>query len=70
MKRQDAKALRAAPLATPTDLSPDAVRDVSGALDALLADVFALYFCFSTSMPIRSSPLRTRLRSGCASSAA
>src|SRR6476661_1455752 len=44
MKRQDAEALRAAPLATPTDLSPDAVRDISGALNALLADVFALYF--------------------------
>src|SRR6478609_9310864 len=44
MKRQDAEALRAAPLATPTDLSPDAVRDISGALNTLLADVFALYF--------------------------
>ena len=44
MKRQDAKALRGAPLATPTDLSPNAVRDISGALNALLADVFALYF--------------------------
>src|SRR5678809_557708 len=43
MKRQDAKALRGAPLATPTDLSPNAVRDISGALNALLADVFALY---------------------------
>lgn len=28
---------------TPTDLSTDAVRDISGALKALLADVFALY---------------------------
>lgn len=33
----------AAPLATPTDLSHDAVRDISGALNALLADCFALY---------------------------
>ncbi len=33
----------AAPLATPTDLGPDAVPDVSGALNALLADCFALY---------------------------
>jgi starvation-inducible DNA-binding protein len=30
-------------LGTPTDLSPDAVRDISGALNALLADMFALY---------------------------
>jgi starvation-inducible DNA-binding protein len=41
---QHARALRAAPLETPTDLSSNAVRDVSGALNALLADVFALYF--------------------------
>jgi starvation-inducible DNA-binding protein len=27
----------------PTDLKADAVRDVTGALNALLADVFALY---------------------------
>jgi len=32
-----------APLATSTDLHPKAVRDISGALNALLADVFALY---------------------------
>jgi starvation-inducible DNA-binding protein len=30
-------------LATPTDLGPDAVRDISGALNALLADTLALY---------------------------
>jgi starvation-inducible DNA-binding protein len=30
-------------LGTPTDLSTDAVRDISGALNALLADMFALY---------------------------
>ena len=30
-------------LATPTDLSSDAVRDISAALNALLADMFALY---------------------------
>lgn len=30
-------------LDTPTDLSPDAVREVSAALNALLADTFALY---------------------------
>ena len=31
------------PLATPSDLHADAVRDLSGMLNALLADVFALY---------------------------
>ena len=30
-------------LATPTDLGADAVRDISAALNALLADMFALY---------------------------
>src|SRR3954447_12468439 len=30
-------------LGTPTDLSAEAVRDISGALNALLADMFALY---------------------------
>jgi starvation-inducible DNA-binding protein len=43
MKAQDAKAARTAPLATPTDLKSNAVRDLAGALNALLADVFALY---------------------------
>jgi starvation-inducible DNA-binding protein len=43
MKVQNAKALRAAPLHTPTDLKPNAVKDVSGALNLLLADMFALY---------------------------
>ncbi len=32
-----------APLATPTDLTAAATRDISGALNALLADVFAIY---------------------------
>ena len=43
MDRQDEKALRAAALATPTDLSSNAVRDISGSLNILLADMFALY---------------------------
>jgi starvation-inducible DNA-binding protein len=34
---------REAPLRTPSDLTPEAVKDISGALNALLADVFALY---------------------------
>jgi len=40
---QEALILRTAALATPTDLSSEAVRDISGALNALLADMFALY---------------------------
>ncbi|ASJ72259.1 hypothetical protein IMCC3135_10835 [Granulosicoccus antarcticus IMCC3135] len=31
------------PLATPTDLTTDATRDLSGAMNVVLADVFALY---------------------------
>jgi starvation-inducible DNA-binding protein len=34
---------RKAPLATPTDLGQEARKNISGALNALLADVFALY---------------------------
>ena len=40
---EDILIMRAATLSTPTDLSADAVRDISGALNALLADMFALY---------------------------
>jgi starvation-inducible DNA-binding protein len=43
MSAQDTKAHKPAPLATPTDLTPDAVKDISGALNILLADMFALY---------------------------
>jgi len=32
-----------APLSTPTDIDPEAVKDISGALNALLADSFVLY---------------------------
>src|SRR6266478_7828479 len=39
---RDAKA-RPAPLHTPSDLKPNAVRDLSGALNILVADMFALY---------------------------
>jgi starvation-inducible DNA-binding protein len=42
-KRQEAMSRRDAPLLTPTDLKPAATRDVSGAMNAILADVFALY---------------------------
>ena len=42
-KKQDLKARRAAPLVTPTDLKPKATKDIAGALNGILADVFALY---------------------------
>ena len=34
---------RKAPLATPSGIEPEAVEDITGALNALLADVFTLY---------------------------
>src|SRR6266849_706005 len=43
MDRKVTKLRRMAPLDTPTNLSTNAVRDISGALNAVLADVFALY---------------------------
>jgi len=43
MKVRDARALRSASLQTPTDLGPNAVRDIAVALNVLLADMFALY---------------------------
>lgn len=43
MDRHALETRRLAPLRTPTGLTPEATQDVSGALNALLADVFALY---------------------------
>ena len=43
MDVKNAKALRNAPLKTPTDLKSNAVREISGALNIVLADMFALY---------------------------
>src|ERR1700740_421907 len=43
MTAREAKVLRTAPLATPTDLTPNAVRDRASALNILLADMFGLY---------------------------
>jgi len=43
MNVPNAKALQITPLGTPTDLGSNAVRDISGALNILLADIFALY---------------------------
>jgi starvation-inducible DNA-binding protein len=43
MNARDAKARRAATIDPPTDLGAKASKDISGALNALLADTFALY---------------------------
>ena len=43
MKNSDAKARRKAALQTPTDLGAQATKDISAALNLLLADYFALY---------------------------
>jgi starvation-inducible DNA-binding protein len=43
MDTQELTSRRAAPLHTPTGLGSNAVRDISGALTALLADILALY---------------------------
>ena len=42
-RTEERKQLQRLPLSTPTDLSAAATRDVSAAMNALLADVFALY---------------------------
>src|SRR5437762_7738997 len=42
-KRLELLQRRDAPLATRTDLSRETVKDISGAMNAILADVFALY---------------------------
>jgi len=41
---KNVKSRQAAALATPTDLGANATKDISGGLNILLADVFALYF--------------------------
>jgi starvation-inducible DNA-binding protein len=42
-KTDDLKERRQAPLKTPSDLGANTIREMAGALNALLADVFALY---------------------------
>jgi starvation-inducible DNA-binding protein len=42
-KRQEVTTRRDAPLVTPTDLTRAATKEVSGAMNAILADVLALY---------------------------
>ena len=41
--RSDAAGRRAAPLVTPSDLGAKASKDIAGGMNAILADVFALY---------------------------
>jgi starvation-inducible DNA-binding protein len=43
MNPRDPKTLQTAALQTPSDLGSNAVRDITGALNILLADMFALY---------------------------
>lgn len=43
MSIREAQARKTTLLKTPTDLTQDAIRDISGALNILLADVFGLY---------------------------
>src|SRR5258708_10832013 len=43
MNKDDVKTRKSAALATPTDLGANATKDLSGALNILLADVYALY---------------------------
>ena len=42
-KTAELRQKRDAPLITPTDLTPSATKDIAGAMNAILADVFALY---------------------------
>ena len=42
-KREDLQSRRTQPLITPTDLGAQASKDISGGMNAVLADVFALY---------------------------
>jgi len=42
-KTQDLQRRQKAPLATPTDLKSAATKDITGVMNAILADVFALY---------------------------
>src|SRR6516162_4071701 len=43
MAVREARRLQTAPLDAGTDLKPEAVQDISGAMNILLADMFALY---------------------------
>jgi starvation-inducible DNA-binding protein len=43
-RKTELKRRRAAPIITPTDLGAEASKDIAGAMNAVLADVYALYF--------------------------
>jgi starvation-inducible DNA-binding protein len=43
LKKQDLQRRQKAPLVTPTDLTAAATKNIAGAMNAILADVFALY---------------------------
>lgn len=43
LKKQDLQRRQKAPLVTPTDLTGAATKNIAGAMNAILADVFALY---------------------------
>src|SRR5580693_3548760 len=43
ISQNDLQARRSAPLRTPSDILPESVKEIAGALNKLLADVFALY---------------------------
>ena len=42
-KKEHLRRIREAPLMTPSDLDDEATREIAGAMNAVLADVFALY---------------------------
>jgi len=42
-KKDHLRVEQKAPLNTPTDLRPEATKDITGALNEILADVFVLY---------------------------
>src|SRR5258706_1860417 len=42
-RQKDLQRRRSSPLITPTDLKPRATRDITGGMNAILADVFAIY---------------------------
>jgi starvation-inducible DNA-binding protein len=58
-KTAELKVRQQAPLGTPTDLKAKATKDIAGGLNAILADVFALYLKtknFHWHRPISSTP--------------
>jgi starvation-inducible DNA-binding protein len=42
--KAELKERRKAPMSTPSDIRPESVKNITGAMNALLADVYALYF--------------------------